>query len=322
MNKLETEFGIFSTVYDRSGFEETLCSEKPDIRAHRVGEPWFGVEITELFPSETDARTHSDPGYIGQILAGQPVKHRDDAGVLTLSAVTITNEDGSGSSATVQGIFRQHPSKPQHYDALVQRILTKAQKANDYDATLTHTNLIVMDHFEPESGPEKRWAVSDVLAPEARTALAESPFREIFWVTKARSGRRVYRPLQAVLLLERFWGFLSALNEWAPEVQFERDQLAPIFLQVAAAQRGHLTPARDDVGWLAVTHGWGIRASELGVQLADCADQSPPIQATIPELKDPIFPIAEFADFESAYRSGHELECELAMDARVIPELR
>jgi len=235
--------------------------------------------------------------------------------------VTISNEDGSGSSAAVQGIFRQHPSKLEHYDALVERIRAKAQKATDYDPTLTHTNLIVMDHFAPESGPKERWVVSDVLGPEARTALAESPFREVFWVTKARSGRRVYRPLQAVLLLERFWGFLSALNDWAPEAKFERDQLAPIFLQVAAAQGEPIAAALDNRGWLAVTHGWGIRASQRGVQLADYADQSPPLQQSIPELEALDFPIAEFADFESMFRSDHSLECEMAMDARVVPEL-
>jgi hypothetical protein len=228
----------------------------------------------------------------------------------------------AASSSRVQGVFRQHPSKPKHYDALVERILTKAEKANDYDATLTHTNLIVMDHFAPDSGPAQRWAVSDVLAPEARTALTESPFREIFCVTKTRSGRRVYRPLQAVLLLERFWGFLSALNDWNPETEFERGRLVPIFLQVAAAQGEPLAAALDDFGWLAVTHGWGIRASERGAQMADYADQSPPLQPSIPDLEDSLFPIAEFAGFESIFRSGHGLDCELAMDARLVPDLR
>jgi len=33
MNKQESEFAIFSTVYDSSAFEETLSSDKPDIRA-------------------------------------------------------------------------------------------------------------------------------------------------------------------------------------------------------------------------------------------------------------------------------------------------
>jgi hypothetical protein len=322
VSKQEHEFAIFSTVYDPSAFAQTDCSDKPDIRARRTGESWFGVEITELFPSQTDARTHTDPAYVSQVLAGKPVKHRDDAVRLAVSPIQITNEDGSGSSATVQGIWRQHPSHVEHYDALLDRINDKTLKAEDYDHSLDHTNLIVLDHFPPESGPFQRWSLADVLTPEARLELANSPFREIFWVTRGRNGKRVYRPLQAALLLERFWGFRAALKEWSPDIEFGNEALVSVFLHVAAEQGTPLIPARDDVGWLAVTHGWGIRATDRGVLLADYADQSPPTQPVFPEIHDKSFSIAEFAEFESGYRSQHEFECEFVTDARPVPELR
>ena len=320
MNKQELETAILKHVYDLADFVETLASDKPDIKLRREGGRWFGVEITELFPSATDARMHTDPDYIGQVLSGQPVRHRDDLPELALSRVTITREDGSGSSSTTQGIFRQSPQSIDHYEALAGRIAGKNLKARDYNVELDHINLIIFDHYPESAGPARRYSVAEVLTEAGRDALDVSPFREVFWVTSERRGRRVYRPLNAVILLERFYGYLSALNEWIPHNDFEVDELALLFAHVASKQGADISLLRDRDEWIAYRRGWGIRATSTGVQLADMVDQVTPEFEPRGEPMPARLSLAEFADFEAEYRSRRSFECEAVFDARRVPD--
>ena len=320
MNKQGLETAILKHVYDLAEFVENCTSDKPDIRLRREGGKWFGVEITELFPSATDARIHNDPNYIGQVLGGQPVKHRDDLAELALSRVTITSEDGSGSSSTVQGIFRQAPYRVDHYEELATRIAGKNLKAREYDIELDHINLIVFDHYPVSAGPARRYLVSEVLPEAVRDALDASPFREVFWVTAEPGGRRVYRPLNAVILLERFYGYLSALNEWIPDNDFEVDELALLFAHVASKQGADISLTRDKDGWIAYRRGWGIRATLTGVQLADMVDQVTPEFRALGEPVPAGLSLTEFVDFEANFRASHSVECEAVFDARLVPE--
>jgi len=320
VNKQELETAILKHVYDLNDFVECLNADKPDIRLRRESGDRFGVEITELFPSSTDARIHNDPSYVGQVLRGLPVKHRDDVADLALSHITITNEDGSGSSSSIQGIFRHSPRTIDHYDDLAATIIEKNQKALDYDGQLEHVNLIIFDHYPANAGPARQYSVSEVLTDAARDALEASPFREVFWVTIEQGGRRVYRPLNMLLLLERFHGFLSALDAWVPDNGFEHDELALLFAHVAAKQGADITLLRDQQGWLACRRGWGIRATATGVQLADMVDQ---IMPTFVPLSEPIparMSLSEFVDFEANFRASHSLDCEVVLKTRPVPE--
>ena len=320
MNKQELETAILKHVYELADFVDYCTSDKPDVRLRREGGQWFGVEITELFPSATDARIHTDPDYIGQVLGGQPVKHRDDLPELALSRMTITSEDGSGSSSTVHGIFRQSPGQIDHYEDLAKAIVEKNLKARDYDAELDHINLIVFDHYPTSAGPEHRYSVSEVLTEALRGALDESPFREVFWVSAERGGRRVYRPLNAVILLDRFHGYLSALNEWLPDNNFEVDELALLFAHVATKQGTDISLVRDQDGWIAYRRGWGVRATSTGVQLADMVDQVTPSFVPLGEPIPGRLSLSDFVDFEANFRAGRSLECEVVFNARPVPE--
>ena len=115
--------------------------------------------------------------------------------------------------------------------------------------------------------------------------------------------------------------FEETLSSDKPDIRSHRVGKPWFGVEIAEAQGEPIAAALDNRGWLAAAHGWGIRASQRGVQFADYADQSPPLQQSIPELEALDFPIAEFADFESMFRSDRSLECEMAMDARVVPEL-
>jgi hypothetical protein len=92
-DKKLNERRLFDLVYgDRRLIEVREC-ENPDFLArHGCALPWFGVEVTEYFQSETDARIDRIPGYIASRLTGGNVRHKQDVGPLEVKKADIVRK--------------------------------------------------------------------------------------------------------------------------------------------------------------------------------------------------------------------------------------
>ncbi len=88
--KLDREPACLNTVYVETEFESVRLTDRPDfILQHRSPAPPFGVEVTDLYQSESEARLAEHPDYISELLAGGDHMHRDDQETLKVSTVTI-----------------------------------------------------------------------------------------------------------------------------------------------------------------------------------------------------------------------------------------
>src|ERR1700737_4022833 len=96
MNKAEREWATLRLVYDDQEFASVAHSDSPDfLLRHPSSDMQFGVEVTELYETESDARARFHESYIDDLLAGAPPMHRDDAEVLAVNRFVLTDSEGN-----------------------------------------------------------------------------------------------------------------------------------------------------------------------------------------------------------------------------------
>ena len=92
VEKRANEWSILRTVYDIEECTAVEESERPDflLTKHGHGAVPFGVEVTELFRDQADARSVRHPDYLDALFRGAPHMHKDDKAALPLSFMRIT----------------------------------------------------------------------------------------------------------------------------------------------------------------------------------------------------------------------------------------
>ncbi len=183
MNKKARERAILRSVYDEKAFASIKDSERPDFVLHYPTTPTpFGVEVTELYFAEADARLRNIPGYMEELWAGGNHRHKDDKNVLRQTKATVTGPDGVVKAQDVPIIFRQMPPVGEYTRLLATAIVEKTSEASDYQTDLSHVNLIIMDRTGRLYELNREYIFKHVFAPEVRDALIHTSFREVFLV--------------------------------------------------------------------------------------------------------------------------------------------
>ena len=78
MSKKEIERKILELVYEVKQYEQITDSECPDFRIKNKGyNSSFGVEITEFYFSESNARLRKIPNYFSEIFDGNQYRHKE-----------------------------------------------------------------------------------------------------------------------------------------------------------------------------------------------------------------------------------------------------
>ena len=90
VDKRANERSILRTVYDVAEFEEILESERPDFLLRRAAADVFGVEVTEIFATEADARAANHPEYLAELFEGGRYKHSADKKLLPVVRVPVS----------------------------------------------------------------------------------------------------------------------------------------------------------------------------------------------------------------------------------------
>src|SRR5713101_2273510 len=101
--KKNKERTIFDLVYAGRAFDSVTPTEEPDFRVKNAdGE--FGVEITEFYFSQSEARIKNIPGYFQEILERKNYKHKDDVVPLEVKEITVLPHDNRKPSFKVEGL--------------------------------------------------------------------------------------------------------------------------------------------------------------------------------------------------------------------------
>lgn len=210
--KRAQEHDILEMVYQVGRFEAVVPRERPDFALWSAAQDTpFGVEITQLFQSEAQARFNLVHGYAHRLWSGGTYIHKDDVQALRAVKVTITDADGNVRQEDVPAIFSERP-KPEDYCRALAEII-REKSGRSYDLTeFSHCDLVVLDWFSLSFDPDD-YTTDRFFDDDTRDALEEAPFREVFLVI--RSWKRdsdeddvwPYRvvPLQQLLAMERMY---------------------------------------------------------------------------------------------------------------------
>lgn len=200
-SKKEQERSIFDLIYADRSFDEVKESENPDFLVRLFPNTiHFGVEVTEYYLTETNARIDNIDGYTDKLLNGGDFKHKDDRKVLNVTEIDLIDEHGVVQAKNVPAIHQeiQLPSKCA-YD-VAERIISKSKLLKKSQHNLSHTNLIINDRTGLLRLINKNEFYSIFFIQELIKAISTAPFREIFFVTILQN-EHVYIPLKMLYLL-------------------------------------------------------------------------------------------------------------------------
>jgi hypothetical protein len=200
-SKKQKERRIFNLVYADRSFDEIKESENPDFLVRYFPNmSFFGVEVTEYYLTETNARIDNITGYSGELLNGNDFKHKDDGKVLKVTEIDFIDEHDIIRAKNVPAIKQEMPPLSKCAYDIAGRIISKAGLINNSQQNLTHTNLIIKDCTGLLRLIDKKNFYNIFFIPELINAISTVPFREIFLVTILQD-ENVYIPLKMLHLL-------------------------------------------------------------------------------------------------------------------------
>jgi len=212
MTKKDKERKILSNLYD-IGLYEVLESEEPDfIMKYRNEESFFGVEITEYYYNETNARMDNIEGYFSSLLDGGDFLHKSDRKELDVSDITLISNDGAEN--VVKAIASKVPSTSENISKLIENIRSKNKKYRNYEKTLRHINLIVNNTEHFLCLHERKNLFHVLFTPEFVNAIIESSFHEIYLLTLAMDNVRLKIPLKLTLFVSEYMLYQDAFFEY------------------------------------------------------------------------------------------------------------
>lgn len=325
VNKKQKETAILELIYDGNELAEVVASERPDFRVRqRRQQTYFGVEVTELYQSDSGARLRNIPNYFSEILNDNTYRHRADRDALKVEHITITSAEGKDKGST-RGIFQQLPSIEEYLQMIARTIANKESKLEQYEQGLSHVNLIVFDTVNRV----RTAAVEDfcwlVLKEPIKRVVYGSEFREIFLITVLEKDRWVYIPLKLMLLMETFFLFgkiaagLPSATQHPPSKKFEAS-VGEFMSAFASYMRSKTNDVyvRDENTCVEVVFGnSGLILEEERVLIRDYNDYSLPREVRVLEDYDvALFSDETFREKEEEILTDYVFSTELAFDVK------
>ena len=195
---------ILGMAYDLSRFQSVTPRERPDFAlAHESGRP-FGVEVTQLFVNESQARLSQARGYANRLWAGGSHMHKKDLKALKTTTVTVMSKEGKVRQAGVPAIFTYTPTVAEFRSRLCKTIQTKS--ASGYDSgDFTHLDLVIHDWFHLPFNADE-YSTDRFFDNDIRAALKACAFREVLLIvydTAHNAGHSSGKPTKPVPLENR-----------------------------------------------------------------------------------------------------------------------
>ncbi len=210
-SKKQQERRIFDLVYADRSFDEVKESENPDFLVRYFpNTPYFGVEVTECYLTETNARIHNISGYTDELLRGNNFRHKDDGKIIKVTKIDLIDEDKIVHAKDIPSIMQEMPPPSKFAYDVAKRIISKAGRLNTSQQNLSHTNLIIEDKTGLLRLINKNNLYDIFFIPELIKAISEAPFREIFLVTILQN-ENVYIPLKVFHLIAEAYLFNGAI---------------------------------------------------------------------------------------------------------------
>jgi hypothetical protein len=215
MDKQE-ERKAFDAIFGKSGLtvEE---GERPDFVCSRTGNLLFGVEITEFFWTESDARLRKIESYVSDLISGGQHRHKDDIKEIVVEDV-VYHVAATGQQIPMKAIGRMIPPHQASIPKLLDAISAKNGKAAEYAKRVSTTDLIVADVDRLLRFDGIQQLLEPIILGSDSATVFGSPFREIYLITQGPEKDTVYVPLRANLLASEVALFSTVFRDFQQEV--------------------------------------------------------------------------------------------------------
>lgn len=209
--KKESELNIFQLAIDKKSYKDFQHRDKPDFWVESVfRSTLYGVEVTELFISETDARLHKISDYTGELLDSKKYRHRDDIHRLNVSGIIL--ESPNGDRMSVPAIKLESITFAEHEKFIVQRITEKDSQFNDYAKELQFHLLLIRDRTRIFRYKKLGEFYNAFFNDDLIGQIIKSNFRELFLVLEI--DKKLFKvPLKGMILLSKLYFFDEILKE-------------------------------------------------------------------------------------------------------------
>lgn len=194
MNKLE-ERRILDAVYSHLNPLSVTESESPDFVCEAFGNK-FGVEVTEFFVSESEARLQKLPGYGLALLKGGEYRHKNDRASLKVEDVTY-HVQGDEKGIPIRAVRLEVPSAVEVAKRVMNVIAKKDTKCNEYLASVSPVDLLIHDSERATTRHGIEQLLRAFLRPEPAAELIKSKFREIYLLAPKDQASCDCLPLRA-----------------------------------------------------------------------------------------------------------------------------
>jgi hypothetical protein len=216
MNK-KREKDILKMVYDNNQIDEIINNENPDFKIKKKSqEKFFGVEVTEFYYSELSARMKNIPKYISDIINNKQYRHKKDRKALEVKTFTLQSDNKPDKQ--LEGIIQEIPPVTEYVRMVVDIIENKSKRIQDYVKGLNHVNLIILDTENRLILIRRSNFYMMFFTSYLKTALCNTAFREVFFVTKIETDRWVYIPLKMLFLVSELYLFDGILHYYYPHL--------------------------------------------------------------------------------------------------------
>lgn len=226
--KKQLEKIILRNVYSDSIYN-IIEEEEPDfILANPKSNIKFGVEITDLYWSESNARLKNIPNYTIELLNKQPYRHKDDFINIKIDTVKFKNPNNNEEFETI-AVIQEFPPIDVFLDAFIKSLEKKESKFPRYiEKPINHVNLIINENGNYFNLISIKEFYKTFFTPDIIKKLIKTPFREIFLLTQIEE-EKYYIYLKSIYFLSVFW----SMREFAIEINddFVYENFVLIFLQ-------------------------------------------------------------------------------------------
>lgn len=247
ISKKDKERNILFSIYKKDDYAQIEDSEEPDfIICEKKDGNRFGVEVTELYYTETNARMKNLDNYCLDLLDGKDFKHKDDKKNIEIGFPKLIAENGEETEIKA---LVSHVLKLFEYLAKVRELIAnKNNRVSSYNNELSHVNLIIADTERYFEGKQLTTFYSMFFDQEILEVILNSRFREIFFITTVEKNRKVYIPLKMLLFVSRYIQFKEFIEEEYNNISISSKKSIEIFCSCLSTQgfKGLKTIIRQD----------------------------------------------------------------------------
>lgn len=199
--KKEEERNILNMIFSDEYFT-IKGDEEPDfILSTKKDKYEFGVEITEFFYKEANARLYNIPNYINIFTnpeGNNRKPHKKDRNKFDVKIATAINENNN-SIFSINGIVEKCLSPKEKGDKLAECIIKKEGRLKSYKNKINTNYLVIYDKESILDGEDPNKFNIIISGNNLNKVFSESGFKEIYLITNSKDNLIYYSLIQSDL---------------------------------------------------------------------------------------------------------------------------